>query len=60
MNVDLPDGLYRVCVPYLTAGFVVRAGQIEECAPILRNRICYWVVKAELVEPPVEALNDGQ
>jgi hypothetical protein len=45
------DGLYRVTTPTLTAGFVIRAGSVVECAPILRRRIGYWLKHAMWVAP---------
>jgi hypothetical protein len=40
------DGLYRVVTPYLCAGFVLRAGAVIECAPILRARLRHWMTVA--------------
>jgi hypothetical protein len=42
----LPDGLYRVSTPSLCAGFVVAAGRVTLCAPILVRRFAYWVTVA--------------
>lgn len=42
----LEDGLYRVETNYLCAGFLVERGRITRCAPILRVRIDYWLLKA--------------
>lgn len=36
------DGLYRVRTSYLCAGFVVEAGMVTYCAPILRRKLAYW------------------
>lgn len=33
------DGLYRVEYGAVTAGFVIRNGKLEACAPILRARL---------------------
>jgi len=38
----MPDGLYQVTTPYLCAGFVLRAGRVVACAPVLRRRLEYW------------------
>ncbi len=38
----MKDGLYRVSTSYLCAGFVVEAGMVVACAPILRKRLDYW------------------
>jgi len=43
------DGLYRVTTPYLCAGFEIKDGKVEKCAPILRNKISYWKTIAKLV-----------
>ena len=42
MVVAMPDGLYRVETPCLCAGFVIAAGRVVRCAPILRKRMDYW------------------
>lgn len=42
----MKDGLYQVTTSYLCAGFVVRDGKITACAPILRNKIKYWMTVA--------------
>lgn len=36
--LNLKDGLYRVVTPYFVAGFVVKNGQIERIAPILKKK----------------------
>lgn len=45
------DGLYRVTTPKLCAGFVVQAGHVVACAPILRRRLGYWRALAVWVGP---------
>jgi hypothetical protein len=45
------DGLYRVSLPYLTAGFVIAGGAVVACAPILRRRLRYWLRIAERIGP---------
>lgn len=45
----MTDGLYRVCTPYLCAGFVIERGRITSCAPILRKRLAYWRTVARRV-----------
>jgi hypothetical protein len=49
----LPDGLYQVTSDRygLCAGFVVEAGQVSMCAPILRSRLYYWMTVARRVRP---------
>lgn len=42
----MKDGLYRVTTNYLCAGFIVKDGKIISCAPILRNKINYWITIA--------------
>ncbi|MFN8606868.1 MAG: hypothetical protein U0931_05010 [Vulcanimicrobiota bacterium] len=46
MRTSLPDGLYQVTTPYLCAGFVVAAGKVVDCAPILRKKLGFWVTLA--------------
>ena len=46
----MKDGLYQVTLPYLCAGFTVKNGTLEFCAPILRSHytrrgIKSWVFK---------------
>lgn len=43
------DGLYRVVTSYLCAGFVVRGGNVVDCAPVLRRRFEYWWTVAERI-----------
>jgi hypothetical protein len=45
----MPDGLYRVVTKYLVAGFVVKDGKVIVCAPILLNKIKYWMSIAERI-----------
>lgn len=47
----MKDGLYRVTTSYLCAGFVIRNGQLAECAPILRNKFNYWRTVATYLCP---------
>jgi len=49
----LPDGIWQVTTSYLCAGFVVKAGLIISCAPILRPKISYWMTVARRIECPV-------
>jgi len=49
-TMKLTDGLYQVKTNYLCAGFVVEDGVVILCAPILRNKLKYWVTVAERVE----------
>jgi putative component of membrane protein insertase Oxa1/YidC/SpoIIIJ protein YidD len=35
-------GLYQVTTNYLCAGFIVEAGRIVRCAPVLRQGLVYW------------------
>jgi len=39
----LRDGLYRVTYKNICAGFVIKDGRLQECAPILRKNIDKWV-----------------
>jgi hypothetical protein len=54
-EVDLPDGLYAVVEQDWVAGFVVEAGRVTMCAPILRRKIAYWATRARRVESPEPA-----
>lgn len=45
----MKNGLYQVTTNYFCAGFVVKDNKIIQCAPILRNKINYWVTKAVFV-----------
>lgn len=45
------SGLYQVTTSYLCAGFVVRDGQVCECAPILRKKLTYWMIVARRIGP---------
>jgi hypothetical protein len=45
----MKDGLYRVETPYLCAGFIVKGGVVAHCAPILWNKINYWITKAKFI-----------
>ena len=39
----MSDGLYQVSTSYLCAGFTVKDGRVDLCAPILRKRLAYWM-----------------
>jgi len=45
----MKDGLYKVTTKYLCAGFVIKNNKIVKCAPILRNKIKYWVTIARFI-----------
>lgn len=45
----MKDGLYQVTTSYLCAGFVVENGRVTLCAPILRNKLDYWITKGVIV-----------
>jgi len=38
----MKDGLYQVTTGYLCAGYVIKAGIITLCAPILQKKFSYW------------------
>ena len=46
----MKDGLYRVTTSDLCAGFTVKSGNIDLCAPILRKKINYWKTVAKNVK----------
>jgi len=41
------DGLYQVKYKGICAGFVVSAGKVIACAPILRKRFKFWKTIAQ-------------
>ncbi len=45
----LPAGLYRVENHYLCAGFIIEAGKVTHCAPILCRKLDYWMTQAKPV-----------
>lgn len=45
----MKDGLYRITTSYLCAGFVMKNNKMTVCAPILRNKINYWMTVAKWV-----------
>lgn len=45
----MTDGLYQVTTAYLCAGFTVKNGRIQWCAPILRKKLNYWKTIARRV-----------
>lgn len=47
--MEMKDGLYQVTTNYLCAGFIVAGGKIVHCAPILRNKIDYYIKIAKLI-----------
>jgi len=46
----MKDGLYQVVTNLFCAGFVVEDGKVTQCAPILKNKLEYWKIKAVLIE----------
>ena len=47
--ITLEDGAYQVHTDQVCAGFVVKAGVVVECAPVLWRKIEYWKLRARLV-----------
>lgn len=45
----MKDGLYQVTTSYLCAGFIIENGTVIRCAPILRNKINYWITIAKWI-----------
>lgn len=45
----MKDGLYQVTTGYLCAGFVIKDRKVTMCAPILRNKINYWMTVARWI-----------
>jgi hypothetical protein len=53
----LDDGLYVVDKNNIYAAFVVRNGEVTQCAPILRKNIGFWMsvakkIATDLTIPP--------
>lgn len=46
----MKNGLYQVTTKYLCAGFVVKNGQVIQCAPILKQKLAYWFTIAKFVK----------
>lgn len=46
---NMKDGVYQVTTNYLCAGFIIKDGRLVDCAPILRNRISYWMSIAKWI-----------
>lgn len=42
----MKDGLYMVSTSYFCAGFVIKHGRVDRCAPILKRNFNYWKNKA--------------
>ena len=45
----MKDGLYQVTTSYLCAGFTIKDGRVDLCAPILRKKIRYWMTVAKYI-----------
>jgi hypothetical protein len=45
----LPDGLYQVTKYQICAGFVVLNGKVTKCAPVLQNKLSYWMTIAKRI-----------
>jgi len=45
----LKDGLYRVTTKYMCAGFIIKNGKLDRCAPILYPKFGYWKTIAVLI-----------
>lgn len=41
----MKDGVYQVTTNVFCAGFIIKDGEVVDCAPILRQRIDYWKTK---------------
>jgi hypothetical protein len=46
----MKDGVYSVTTKYFVAGFTIKDGKIDQCAPILRKNILFWFKVAKRVE----------
>jgi len=45
----MKDGVYQVTTKYLCAGFVIKDGKVVACAPILKNKLTYWITIAKRI-----------
>jgi len=45
----MKDGLYQVTYKGICAGFVVKDGEVVDCAPILRRKINFWKTIAKWI-----------
>ncbi len=45
----MKDGLYQVITKYFVAGFVIKNNIVIKYAPILRNKINYWITKGQWI-----------
>jgi len=48
-RVLLKDGLYYVEKGGISAGFVVRGGEVVACAPVLKRGLDFWIKHAQYV-----------
>lgn len=48
-STTLKDGLYQVTTGYLCAGFTIKNGRVDKCAPILLRRLTYWQTVAKWI-----------
>lgn len=46
----LEDGTYQVTYGSICAAFVVEKGKITQIAPILRDKIQYWITIAKKID----------
>lgn len=48
---SMRDGLYQVTYRNICAGFTIKDGRVDLCAPILRRRMAYWLRFAGRIAP---------
>jgi hypothetical protein len=48
-RLGLADGVYQVREKQFVAGFTVKDGKIDQCAPILKRKLGYWIRRAKWV-----------
>ena len=52
------DGTYQVTTKHFVAGFVIKAGKLIACAPILKRNFLFWAKLAKKVpEMPCTGLD---
>lgn len=54
--IDLKDGLYIVDRQNIYAAFVVRGGEVTNCAPILRKNLGFYKTVAQYVPTSVDPI----
>jgi hypothetical protein len=59
VHTKLPDGLYQVTTGYLCAGLIIRHNRVIEAAPVLCERLAYWLTLARRVDADPRSTGPG-